>query len=99
MMTILAATALVGTGQAAVPENFDLSRTDGRAMSREQASQRDPVRPHNLDTRDFAVEMPEIQLPLAERGPVLLVGAMGGRSGGRYGGMPKLAHVALGWSF
>ena len=48
-----------------------------------------------MDTRAFAVDMPELDVSLARNGPYILVGAMGGR----HSGMPKLAHVALGWSF
>jgi hypothetical protein len=54
-----------------------------------------PERPRNLDTRDFAVDAPEAELRLAVDGPVLAIGAMGGRRSGR----PKLAHIALDWSF
>ena len=54
-----------------------------------------PRQPRNLDVRTTAVDAPEAEWQLAYRGPVLVVGAMGGRRSG----MPKLAHVALDWSF
>lgn len=52
-----------------------------------------PLPPRNLDTRDL--NAPEAEWRLAEGGPALSVGAMGGQRSG----MPKLAHVALDWSF
>lgn len=52
-----------------------------------------PVKPRNLDTRDSSA--PEAEWQFAEGGPVVVVGAMGGRRSG----MPKLAHVGLDWSF
>ena len=80
---------------APVSSDFDLSRSSGRTVSRDQAAPVPPVAPRNMDTRDFPVDMPEIELSIADKGPFLLVGAMGGR----HAGMPKLAHIALGWSF
>ena len=93
------ALAAQGSGAAQLSASFDLSKASTRTISREEAAPREPVAPRNLDTRDFAVDMPEIEMALAERGPVILVGAMGGRHGDEYKDMPKLAHVALGWSF
>jgi hypothetical protein len=52
-----------------------------------------PLPPRNLDTRDL--NAPEAEWKIVDGGPALLVGAMGGRRSG----MPKLAHVALDWSF
>ena len=75
--------------------DFDLASPADRAVSREDAAPSAPVAPRNLDTRDFAVDAPEIEMPLSENGPRLLVGAMGGK----HKGMPKLAHIALGWNF
>ncbi len=82
-----------------VPSDFDLAKASSHAVSREEAAPREPVAPRNLDTRDFAVDMPEFEMSLADNGPIILVGAMGGRSGDVYKGLPKLAHVAVGWSF
>ena len=100
MMLVLVTAAAVAAqpvdaGTAPASSDFDLSRSTNRSVSREQAAPRPPVAPRNMDTRDFAVDMPELELSLAEKGPFILVGAMGGR----HSGMPKLAHVALGWSF
>lgn len=52
-----------------------------------------PVPPRNLDLRNL--DAPEAEWRVAEDGPLLIIGAMGGRRAG----MPKLAHVALDWSF
>lgn len=103
MMLALATSVYLAAHGAApattLPAGFDLSKTSGRAISREEAAPREPAVPRNLDTRDFAVDMPELEVSLAEKGPVILLGAMGGRRGDTYKDMPKLAHVALGWSF
>lgn len=100
MMLVLATAAALAaqathTAGTPVASDFDLSRSSGRSISRDQAAPLQPVAPRNMDTRDFAVDMPEFELSLADKGPFILVGAMGGR----HSGMPKLAHVALGWSF
>jgi hypothetical protein len=52
------------------------------------------VPPRGLDTRTAA---PEVEMALLDvkQGPVLRVGALGGR----HGAAPKLAHVAVGWRF
>jgi len=75
--------------------SFILTRNADHAVSREQATLAPPVPPPNMDLRDFAIDAPELVLPLAENGPRLLLGAFGGRGKG----MPKLAHVGLGWTF
>lgn len=81
--------------QAAVANDFDLSRRAERTLTRQIAAPLVPLPPRNLDTRDVAVDAPEAEWRVGESGPVLVVGAMGGRRSG----MPKLAHVALDWSF
>ncbi len=76
----------------AVASTFELtsSPADG---ARDHTAPLVPRRPRNLDTRDS--NAPEAELRFAADGPVIAVGAMGGRRSGR----PKLAHVALDWSF
>lgn len=100
MMLAVAAAAVLAAHSAAatdvpVASDFDLPRSSSRPVSRDRAPPIAPVAPRNMDLRDFAVDMPELEFSLADRGPVILVGAMGGR----HSGMPKLAHVALGWDF
>lgn len=92
MLSYLAAVAMLAQPVAA---DFDLARVSNRAVAREDATPREPTVPRNIDMRDFAVDMPELEIQVAENGPVFLVGAMGGR----HKGMPALAHVALGWNF
>ena len=93
MMPLIAtAAAMVAQPVAA---DFDLARASQQTISREEASPQAPAIPRNMDMRDFAVDLPEIEVKVADKGPVLLMGAMGGR----HKGMPALAHVALGWSF
>ena len=74
---------------------FDLARSQGTAAPRDRSAPSTPTPPRNLDLRDFAVDMPELIVPLSENGPRLLVGAFGGRGKG----MPKLVHVGMGWTF
>ncbi|HEU4819589.1 MAG TPA: hypothetical protein VFS87_00325 [Qipengyuania sp.] len=76
------------------PSDFDLSPASATPSS-SHAAPLVPEPPRNLDTRDFALDAPEAEWQVAPDGPVLAVGAMGGRRSGR----PKLAHVALDWSF
>lgn len=98
MLAIALGTALAGPSaarsQTIAPSDFDLS-PGAAGPSRGDAAPLVPERPRNLDTRDFAVDAPEAEWQVAVDGPVLAVGAMGGRRSGR----PKLAHVALDWSF
>ena len=82
-------------GASVAVSDFDLSPEAERIAPRKDSAPLVPVVPRNLDTRDFAVDAPEAEWRVAEGGPVLVVGAMGGRRSGR----PKLAHVALDWSF
>lgn len=74
---------------------FDLAHSHAQVVPRERAAPTAPIPPRNLDLRDFAVDMPELVVPLSENGPRLLVGAFGGRGKG----MPKLVHVGMGWTF
>jgi hypothetical protein len=76
------------------PSDFHLSPASA-IPSPSDAAPVAPEPPRNLDTRNFAVDAPEAEWQVAPHGPVLAVGAMGGRRSGR----PKLAHVALDWSF
>lgn len=83
---------LPGQAQArALEAEFDLARS----APGQYAAPPVPIAPRNLDTRDFAVDAPEIEFALVDNGPVIRVGAMGGR----HKGVPKIAHVALGWQF
>lgn len=63
-------------------------------VARDDAAPAAPVPPRGLDTRPAA---PEVEMALLDvkQGPVLRVGALGGR----HGAAPKLAHVAVGWRF
>lgn len=96
MMLVLTLAAIAAPpGEPVRPvatSNFDLS---SQTEPRDDNTPLVPKRPHNLDTRDFAVDAPEAELRLAVDGPVIAIGAMGGKRSGR----PKLAHVALDWSF
>ena len=91
MMSLLMSAAAMATQ----PVDFDLARASHRSVSREDASPEAPDIPRNMDMRDFAVDMPEVEVRVADNGPVFLMGAMGGR----HKGMPALAHVAMGWTF
>jgi hypothetical protein len=79
-------------------EGFDLAEPAERTLAREEAVSATSA-PRNLDTRTFAFDPPELDMVLAQNGPRLLLGAMGGRQGKAFAGIPKLAHIALGWSF
>jgi hypothetical protein len=92
MPLLITAAAMIAQPVAA---DFDLARASRRTISREEASPAVPAIPRNMDMRDFAVDMPELEVQVVNNGPVFLMGAMGGR----HKGMPALAHVALGWSF
>ena len=103
MMLTIAAAALA-VAQTSPPRTmsagtdaagFELSAATSHSITREQAAPADPVLPSKMDLRDFAIDPPELVLPLSEKGPRLLLGAFGGRGQG----MPKLAHVGLGWTF
>lgn len=93
------AAALAAQGGAPVANSFDLAQPAKRTILREDAAPPAPVAPRNLDTRDFAVDAPEFEMALGESGGLLLIGAMGGRQGKVFDDLPKLAHVAVGWSF
>lgn len=103
MMLLLTAAATMAvqaspthsTGAIASTAGFELSPGTSHSVTREQAVPSEPVLPAKIDLRDFAIDPPELVLPLSERGPRLLIGAFGGRGQG----MPKLAHVGLGWTF
>lgn len=92
MIVLLAAAAA-----AAAPAAFDLAQSDPHSIAREQAAPPSPVMPRGLDLRAVAIDVPELELALldAAQGPVLRIGALGGR----HGAAPKLAHVAVGWRF
>lgn len=78
------------------PLGFVISmRRAGVDTPPEQAAPVVPQLPRNIDLRDVAIDMPELVVPLVERGPNLLIGAFGGRGKG----MPKLVHIGLGWKF
>lgn len=96
MLAFAIGTALaVHSGEAAQPaatRTFDLPPTSRIRPDRPDIPL-DPVIPRNLDTRGS--NAPEAEWRVAHDGPVFSIGAMGGRRAGR----PKLAHVAMGWSF
>lgn len=89
-MFLLLATA-AATASATLPLPAD-SR-----VPREKASAAAPNAPRGLDPRAVAIAAPEIEMALLDvkQGPVLRVGALGGR----HGAAPKLAHIAVGWRF
>ena len=64
------------------------------AVARDDAVPAAPIPPRGLDMRPAA---PEVEMALLDvkQGPVLRIGALGGR----HGAAPKLAHVAVGWRF
>jgi len=76
---------------------FDLARPASEAVTREEAAPRAALPPQGMDTRAVAVEAPEVEMALldAKVGPMLRLGALGGR----HNAAPKLAHVAVGWRF
>ena len=94
MLSFLAAAFAVAT--PAQPA-FDLAQPAARPISRDDAAPIAPVAPRGLDTRTNAVDAPEVEMALLDvkQGPVLRVGALGGR----HNAAPKLAHVAVGWRF
>lgn len=73
--------------------DFDLAATTIPDRSPRAEEPLAPVPPRNLDIRDL--DAPEAEWRVVDGGPVIAVGAMGGNRSGR----PKLAHVALDWSF
>ena len=91
MIPLLAAAFAVA---APAEPAFDLARPAVRIVSRDDAAPAAPLPPRGLDTRPAA---PEVEMALLDvkQGPVLRVGALGGR----HGAAPKLAHVAVGWRF
>ena len=76
---------------------FDLAQPASRAASRDDAAPAAPILPRGVDARTVAVDAPEVEMALLDikQGPVLRVGAFGGR----HGAAPKLAHVAVDWRF
>lgn len=83
------------TRQSVAASDFDLSPGSVRGWIPEPLGPLVPARPRHLDTRVIALDAPEAEWRVANGGPVVVVGAMGGRRSG----MPKLAHVALDWAF
>ena len=94
MLSVLAA-AFAATLPAAPA--IDLSQPAARSVARDDAAPAAPILPRGVDMRSVAVDAPEVEMALldVEQGPVLRVGAFGGR----HGAAPKLAHVAVGWRF
>lgn len=97
MMLALAFGAAFAAPSAPPPQSralpaFELPPAAPRVRE-ERAAPFEPLRPRNLNLRDS--NAPEAQWQIAEGGPMLVVGAMGGRRSG----MPKLAHVAVDWTF
>jgi hypothetical protein len=93
MIALLAAAFAVSPAMPA----FDLAQPTARSASRDDAAPNAPVLPRGIDARTVAVDAPEVEMALLDvkQGPVLRVGAFGGR----HGAAPKLAHVAVGWLF
>ncbi len=85
--------AAISASAAPVPAS-DLAKPVARAVSQDQASLGVPPPPRGIDVRPAR---PEVEMALLdiEQGPVLRIGAFGGR----HGAAPKLAHVAVGWRF
>ena len=81
--------------QPVAASDFDLPATAVRQGIANGSGSLVPLQPRNLDIRASAFDAPEAEWRVADGGPVVMVGAMGGRRSG----MPKLAHVALDWSF
>ncbi|WP_375290013.1 hypothetical protein [Qipengyuania sp.] len=69
------------------------SSTDGFG-SYQQDDAGDHIPARRLATWSSDFDAPEWEVSLAFRGPVVLLGAFGGR----HEGMPKLAHVGLVWA-
>lgn len=90
--SVLAA-APANAGPVAAP--FDLAEMDRRTVTRERAVPGEPAVPRGTDLRAVAIDAPEVEVALLDHGPTLRLGALGGRSGG----VPKLAHIAIGWRF
>ena len=92
--------SLLAAGLAAIAPAapaFDLAQPAERTVAREQAAPAAPTAPRGMDTRDVAVDAPEVEMALLDvkQGPMLRVGALGGR----HDAAPKLAHIAVGWRF
>ena len=66
-------------------------------MSSDDARSAVPMPPRGLDLRAVAIDAPEVEMALLDSklGPMLRIGALGGR----HGAAPKLAHIAVGWRF
>lgn len=79
---------------APIGPSFEPAPPAARSVSRDDVAPAAPVPPRGLDTRPAA---PEVEMALLDvkQGPVLRIGALGGR----HGAAPKLAHVAVGWRF
>ena len=80
-----------------IPAEFDLSRIDDATPWREEgdSAKLGPDAPRGMETRDIVWNPPSFEVAIVEGGPVLAVGAMGTKRKG----MPKLAHVGIGWIF
>lgn len=92
--------AFLAAGLAAIAPAtpvFDLAQPAERTTPREEAAPAAPTRPRGMDTREVAVDAPEVEMALLDvkQGPMLRVGALGGR----HNAAPKLAHIAVGWRF
>ena len=80
-----------------IPDEFDLSRvSDGANWDGDEAPTKlDPDAPRGMETRDIVWNPPSFEMAIVDGGPVLAVGAMGTKRKGT----PKLAHVAIDWTF
>ena len=81
-------------GPALHPHDFNLADLASPAsLNQVKVTPMQPVLPRNVDLRDF--NPPAVQVELADRGPVLSVGAIGAR----FKDAPRLAHIAIGMDF
>lgn len=82
---------------ATIADNFDLAEhvAGRRPVAEDDAIASTRRVPRGLDLRSFAFDPPTYEYLIAEGGPVLIAGAMGG---GRKGA-PKLLHVMVDWDF
>lgn len=81
-------------GPALHPHDFNLADVASAvSLKQVKVTPMQPVLPRNVDLRDF--NPPALQVELADRGPVLSVGAIGAR----FKDAPRLAHIAIGMDF
>lgn len=100
MIASLIASAALSSGAVVAGPSADSAQSEPR---RQQVAPAEIARlaadrielPAHPEPRRVTFRMPELNVPLSDNGPRLLLGAFGGRGAG----MPKLAHVGIGWNF